>query len=145
MLSGTALSRSSAGFGAARASNANLDGLLIKCKVSTVAATNGCLGVGFLCVVSDCRESLFGEHWNVVIVITDTQHMQTKLSETIRCKNSIQLSKQSRPRTNRAACTINDFIDGHKGALFMTSLMDAKKGGRQQIGQLALSMTSSMA
>ena len=140
---GTAQSRSCARFGAARASNSGWKALLIKWKVSTAATTNGGLGVGFLGVVGGCRESLLGEQWNVV-VFTNIQHMQTKLSETTRCKTSLQISKQSRPRTHRAARTIEDFTDGREWALSMTSLMDATEGGRQQIGPLALSMTPPM-
>jgi hypothetical protein len=33
--------------------------------------------------------------------------------------------------TNRAACTIDDFTSGHKGALLMTSLMDTTAEGEQ--------------
>jgi hypothetical protein len=40
-------------------------------------------------------------------------------------------SKQSGPRTNRAACTINEYTNGHEGVLSMTSLMDATEGGEQ--------------
>ena len=105
---GTAHSRSGARFGAALASNSGWNALLIKWKISTAAAINGGFGVCFLGVVGGCRESLLGEQWNVVVV-TNIQHMQTKLSETTRCKNSIQISKQSRPRTNRAAHTIDDY------------------------------------
>jgi hypothetical protein len=36
------------------------------------------------------------------------------------------VSKQSGPRTNRAARTIDDFTNGRKGALSMTLPMDTK-------------------
>jgi hypothetical protein len=120
-----------------------MEKLYLSSEKSAVAATNGGLCVGFLCAVGCCCESLLGEQWNVVvIVVTDIQHMQTKLSDTKRCKRSI--SKQCRLRTNRAARTIDDLINGREGALSMTSPMDATEGGRQKIGPLALSMTSAM-
>jgi hypothetical protein len=44
------------------------------------------IGFKFFCMVGGCRESLLCEQWNVVVIVTDIQNMQTKLSETTRCK-----------------------------------------------------------
>jgi hypothetical protein len=57
-------------------------------------------------------ESLLGEQWNVIV--TFIQHMQNKMVRN----NKLQTidSKQSGTRTNRAARTIDDFINGREGA-----------------------------
>ena len=91
-------------------------------EASTV--TDGGLGVGFLVVVGGCRESLLGEQWNVAVV-THIQHMQTKWSEATSRK---KLSRQG-THASRAACTIDDLVDGCKRALSMTSSMDAQREG----------------
>ena len=65
---GMALSRSYACFCAALSWNSDGKALLMKSKVSRVAATNCSLGVSFLCVVGSCSESLLCELWNVVVI-----------------------------------------------------------------------------
>jgi hypothetical protein len=62
------------------------------------------------------------EQWNVVVV-TYPAHA----NKNVRHKKLQKLdSKQCGPRANRATCTIYDFTDERKGALSMTSPMDAK-------------------
>jgi hypothetical protein len=51
--------------------------------------------------------------------------MQTKWSEATSRK---KLSRQG-THTSRAACTIDDLVDGRKRALSMTSSMDAQREG----------------
>jgi hypothetical protein len=51
--------------------------------------------------------------------------MQTKWSEATSSKKLSRLGTY----TSRAACTIDDLVDGHKRALSMTSSMDAQREG----------------
>ena len=131
---GSALSRSGARSSTARASHSGQGSKSFTNQVKSQhhcrerreasTVTDGGLGVGFLVVVGGCRESLLGEQWNVAVV-THIQHMQTKWSEATSRK---KLSRQG-THTSRAACTIDDLVDGRKRALSMTSSMDAQREG----------------
>ena len=53
------------------------------------------------------------------------------------------MTKTNRAGTCRAACTIDDLIDGRKRAL-IDDLIDGRTEGKESVGPLALSMTSLM-